>query len=217
MQNLQLLVLLFCFLMHEIVTFTVFKHPHGFKHCLRSSSLSRSGSKSSSEGLHGDDFVYMPMIQGSPDEPFPRIIAIAGVYPGVTYEQIMAPEESPYAEAGQFQYVFSDPDASQLGTIALPGSDVVTRSLDPVIIIAKNSVLNVECTEDVEILVMCDRGDKDFKARKFFVFKNPDNSIDIRYYNKKPADVEIVGRVDLCAMPFVKGSQKDPSGFLEDE
>ena len=72
-------------------------------------------------GMHGEEFHYMPVIKGSRDEHYPRILPIAGVYPGITIEEVMAPSAIPLQDPGSWTYSFPDPDEPNLGTIAVPG------------------------------------------------------------------------------------------------
>jgi hypothetical protein len=109
--------------------------------------------------LDGQNFKYLPIHKGSDEEHFPRIMPIAGVYPSITYEQLMAPRSSEASDPGQWAYEFTDPDGPQIGTVALPGSDTITNCIDPVVVISKNTDLGVTVIEEVEMIVVVDRGD----------------------------------------------------------
>lgn len=111
----------------------------------RGNRLNRVSSLAMKYGGHNENFKFLPMIRfdslisfyteyaylstyfiisGTEDEHFPRIIHIAGVFPNLTPEQLLAPISSPAAPAGSWTYEFADPDGPQLGTVALPGSKV---------------------------------------------------------------------------------------------
>jgi hypothetical protein len=45
-------------------------------------------------GGHGVDFKYLPVHQAKPSENFPRIVQIAGIYPGIKPEELFAPPPS---------------------------------------------------------------------------------------------------------------------------
>lgn len=76
-----------------------------------------------------------------------------GVYPDVSVEQILAPKTTPAPTQGQWAYEFTDPDGSQLGTVALPGSDLLALAVDPVILISKSTDLNILVKEETESLL----------------------------------------------------------------
>jgi hypothetical protein len=168
-------------------------------------------------GKHGSNFKYLPILQGDPDEPFPRIIHIAGIYPHLTVEQLFAPVSPQGASAGAWSYDFGDPDGPQLGSVALPGSGVITACIDPVVVIAKNSDLGVAAVEEVEMIVVIDRGDRDFVTGKFYIFLTPEQTLDIRWMETLEEGYTVLGRVALCAMPFTESMRPKATGFLEDE
>jgi hypothetical protein len=104
-------------------------------------------------GGHADNFKYLPISTAQYDEFYPRILPIAGVYPDVTVDQLMSPKSTPAAAVGMWTYEFTDPAGSQLGTVALPGSDVLSEAVDPVVLIAKNTDLNIQILDETEILI----------------------------------------------------------------
>ena len=169
-------------------------------------------------GTHGQNFKYLPVIRGSMDDHFPRIIPIAGTFPGISIEQVLAPYSSPGAPPGQWTYEFTDPDGSQLGTVALPGSPLITDAIDPVVLVTKNTILNVQCKEEVEMLVVVDRGDTQFFSGEFFLFHDPrSQQLTIEWFDKRPAHLQIVGLIVQCALPMTETMWPVKTGFLEDD
>lgn len=170
-------------------------------------------------GGHGQNFHYLPVHRGSLEEHFPRIIPIAGVFPGITTEQLNAPYSSPAAPVGQWVYEFTDPEGPQLGTIALPGSTVMTDAVDPVALITNNTILGISCIEDVEMIAVVDRGEKDFYSGDFFLFKDMNtNEFFIQWYEKLPPNhIEILGKIIQCAIPLTEKMKPVETGFLEDD
>jgi len=75
------------------------------------------------------------------------------VYPGLTAEELLAPTSFDSAGYGRWTYDFSDPEGPQLGTVALPGSELVHGCIDPVIVIANTLSLGVDLQEDEEVEV----------------------------------------------------------------
>lgn len=166
-------------------------------------------------GLHGDQFKYLPILQGKYNEFFPRIVPIAGVFPGVTYEQLMAPTPNEYAPPGTWVYDFPDPDAPQLGTVAFPGNLRVAEAFDPVALISTNTALNIPCVEEVEVVLLVDRGDKRFKSDQFFLFRDPHGEMIIRWMEKLDPNYEILGRIEVCMMPWTEAMGKPATGWEE--
>jgi hypothetical protein len=168
-------------------------------------------------GGHAQNFKYLPIIQGSEDNHFPRIIKIAGIYPHLSPEDLLAPTSNPAAPIGSWAYDFSEADGPQLGTVALPGSEVITDCLDPVVVISKSTDLGVNLVDEVEMLVVIDRLDTEFKTDKFYIFKTPSNKLIIQWADIVQPGYEILGKVILCTAPFSKSMKAVKSGFLEDD
>ena len=169
-------------------------------------------------GGHGDGFKYIPIHQAKQLENFPRIVPIAGVYPELTPQDLMTPSPGLPFRKGTWSYDFSTPDGTQLGTVALPPSDIMTACIDPVAIISTNVALGItNVPVDVEVVVVIDRGNKVFKSNVFFAFKSPQNEIVIRWSDKMPPGHEVLGKVVICMSPWVEGMRQKSSGFLEDD
>lgn len=170
-----------------------------------------------SGGKHGAGFKFLPVVRGSPEEHLPRIIHIAGFYPNLSVEQVLAPTSPPQPEPGTWNYDFPDPDGPQLGTVAVPGSDVITDCIDPVALIALNTDLGIAYSEEVECVVVIDRGDRVFTPDKFFLFETPDGSLSIEWMKKHDPAYNIIGRVELTMMPWAKSMTPKATGFLEED
>ena len=57
--------------------------------------------QSAENGLHGDGSNFMPLVQLQSEDIAPRIVQIAGIYPGITADEFMAPQSSPVAPLGE--------------------------------------------------------------------------------------------------------------------
>ncbi|CAM9606364.1 unnamed protein product, partial [Phaeothamnion confervicola] len=136
-----------------------------------------SATVTTQEGLHGTGSRYMPIVQIKSSQEYPRTVAVAGVYPGLTPDEFLTPQSSEPAELGKWQYDFTDPDGPQMGTVALPGSAQLNSLDDPVIVVARNDVLGIELPKgDVSTLVVADRADTEFEMGKFFVWQTPEGA-----------------------------------------
>ena len=131
---------------------------------------------------------------------------------------------TPPSELGQWAYDFSDPDGPQLGTVAIPGCNIVATCEDPAVIIGEHFALGVplpdSLTEPVDLLLLVDRAKKGFAERKFHVVNVPGEGVVIRGFETRaeiPEGSEILGRVDFCLVPWLPCMQKKKSGFAEDE
>mmetsp|Transcript_5515 Transcript_5515/g.7998 ORF Transcript_5515/g.7998 Transcript_5515/m.7998 type:complete len:214 (+) Transcript_5515:136-777(+) len=190
-------------------------------------SISRSQHQSSAlqmaGSLHGENSCFLPLDQMDQDYYAPRIIQIAGAYPGIKKEEILAVSSEPSPDPGQWIYDFSDPDGPQLGTVAIPGSQTVHYTEDPIVIIAEHPSLGIELPpalkDAVDLIVMVDRA-KGFGERKFLVIDDPVNGVTIGAYATQqdlPEGSEILGQVVLTMIPWLPAMKKTKSGFMEED
>lgn len=178
-----------------------------------------------SEGsLHGENSCFLPVKQLDQDYYAPRIIQIAGMYPGITKEEYEAVSSEPNAEIGQWTYDFSDPDGPQVGTVAIEGSNKIAACEDPVAIIAGHLSLKVPMpsvlVDPVDLVVIVDRARKTFAERKFLVTEAPGDGLSIGAYESKadlPAGVNILGQVELVQIPWLPCMKPTKSGFMEED
>ena len=176
-----------------------------------------SSSLSMKSGQHGQGFKFLPLERGGKKYHFPRIVQIAGVYPDLSPEDLMAPSSTPAPPMGQWVYDFSDPSGPQMGTVALPGSILLTNCADPVIVITTNLHLGVSFPEEVEMLVCIDRGDRDHVSDNFFAFRTPENRVLIQWSDKIEPGYDILGKVAVCVAPFLPSMEKPKTGFEEED
>lgn len=187
-------------------------------HMPKTFSIKRIGlSMTASMGRHGENFKYLPILRGSPSNHFPRIVYIAGVYPELSPEDLLTPVSPPAAKPGQWTYDFADPHGHQLGSVAIPGSDIVTDCVDPIAVIAMAEDLGLSYSEPAECVVLIDRADRDFSPEKFYIFLTPENTLSIGWQARLQPGYEIMGRVIICNVPFLDSMQPPKSGFLEDD
>jgi len=186
-------------------------------------SVSPSNSVSGGN-LHGQNACFLPLEQLDQDYEAPRIVQIAGSYPGLTREEFFAVTSEPPPEAGQWSYDFSDPDGPQMGTVAVRGTEITATAIDPVVIISEHFSLGVplpeELKEAVDLLVMVDRAKNKYKDRKFLVLDLPGEGVVIRAYATKaemPAGADILGQVVFCQIPWLPCMKSTRSGFMEEE
>lgn len=171
---------------------------------------------------HGQDACFLPIKQLEQDYFAPRIIQIAGGYPGLSKEDFMAVSSEPSPEPGQWTYDFSDPDGPQLGTVALEGSQIVHDVQDPVVIIAEHFSIGIQLpkaiTEPVDLIVLVDRANKGYAERKFLVVNVPGEGVVIGGFptkNDLPQGAEILGRVELVQVPWLPSMAPTKTGFME--
>lgn len=173
--------------------------------------------------LHGENSCFMPLKQLDQDYFAPRIVQIAGSYPGLTKEEFYAVKSEPPPEPGQWTYDFSDRDGPQLGTVAIEGSNVVAVCEDPVVIIAEHTSLSIPLPDaiqdSVDIVVLVDRSSNRFAERKFLVVYHNGKLIIRAFETKKnmPSNCEILGRVVLAQIPWLPCMKPTKSGFLESD
>jgi len=156
------------------------------------------------------------MIKASSDEHYPRIIQIAGMFPDLSAEDLMAPSSTPAAPKGSWTYDFSDPSGPQMAVVAIPGSQVITDCIDPVVMITTNTALGLNKIDlEMEMMVVVDRGDTYFSPDNFYVFKTPENRLTVEWCQELQPGYEILGKVIVCTVPYLQSSTPK-SGFAED-
>ena len=175
---------------------------------------------------HGQGSCFLPLLQNDEEYIAPRIVQIAGAYPGVTTQEFLATTSEPPADLGQWTYDFTDPDGPQLGTIALPGMSSVYETEDPVVLIGEHTVLGVtlppEIVDPVDLIVLCDRSRNRFAERKFLVLEVESNPgvVHIGAFNTKdemPTPSRILGHVTMVQIPWLPSMKKKKSGFMEED
>jgi len=195
-----------------------------------SSRLSASTPISMSSGsLHGQNACFLPLKQLDMDYYAPRIVQIAGAYPGLTKSEFESVTSEPPPDLGQWSYDFSDPDGPQVGTVAIDGSEVVHSCGDPVAVVAEHPSLGVSLPEDiaepVDLIVLVDRSKRgQFKERKFMVVGGSGDSsseeLQIAAYASKqemPEGSEILGHVVLVQIPWLPSMAPTKTGFMEED
>jgi Rubisco Assembly chaperone C-terminal domain len=177
-----------------------------------------------SGNLHGQGACFLPLKQLPSDYYAPRIIQIAGAYPGLSRADYESVQSEPPADTGQWSYDFSDPDGPQLGTMALDGSNLVASCQDPVIIIASHRSIGVdlpkEVVDDVDLVLLVDRAKRAFGERKFLVLDSPSTGLVIAAYATKaelPDNAQILGQVELAQIPWLPCMQPSRTGFMEED
>lgn len=140
----------------------------------------------------------------------------------MTAQEFNAVTSEEAAEPGQWTYDFSDPEGPQMGTVALPGSNVVASCQDPVVIIAEHDSIGVSLpsaiTESVDLIVLVDRALQYFAERRFLVLDTKDEGIQIAAFESKadlPAGSQILGHVVLVQIPWLSCMKPTKSGFME--
>mmetsp|Transcript_28887 Transcript_28887/g.35133 ORF Transcript_28887/g.35133 Transcript_28887/m.35133 type:complete len:231 (+) Transcript_28887:110-802(+) len=171
---------------------------------------------------HGENSCFLPLVQLDQDFYAPRIVQIAGTYPGLTVEEFEAVTSEPAPAAGQWTYDFSDPDGPQMGTVALEGSKTVSECEDPVVIIAEHFAMGVvlpaELVDPVDLVVLVDRAERAYDDRAFLVVDRPGEGLKIEAYNSKnelPEGCRILGRVILVNIPWLPAMTPTKTGFAE--
>lgn len=167
--------------------------------------------------MHGTGSRFLSISQLKGDELMPRIIQIAGIYPGITAQELMAPSSTEAPGYGRWQYDFSDPEGPQMGTVAYPPSPLVHACLDPVVVIANNDALGIDLKgdHDIEAMVLIDRADRYFEPTKFYAFAAPDGNVVIRWFDQVPEGWALLGKVHYVTLPYTEKSGTFKSGWME--
>jgi hypothetical protein len=89
-------------------------------------------------------------------------MAIAGVYPGLTAEDLLAPDPLPFAEPGRWNYHRLTSEGVPGGFVALPGSELILARPNTVAVVASSTSLGVGLGDgyEHECLALIDRSDE---------------------------------------------------------
>eukprot|EP00529_Nitzschia_sp_RCC80_P032627 CAMPEP_0113474046 /NCGR_PEP_ID=MMETSP0014_2-20120614/18372_1 /TAXON_ID=2857 /ORGANISM="Nitzschia sp." /LENGTH=232 /DNA_ID=CAMNT_0000366861 /DNA_START=85 /DNA_END=783 /DNA_ORIENTATION=- /assembly_acc=CAM_ASM_000159 len=193
-------------------------------HLSRVEPLSSTAQQGNKGSVHGQNSCFLPLKQLDQDYLAPRIVQIAGAYPGLSTSEFYAVQSEASPEPGQWTYDFSDPDGPQLGTVAIEGSGPVASCEDPVAIIAEHPSLGVPMpdviTDPVDLIVLVDRAQTTYVERKFLVLTVPEmgDELLIGAYPTKadlPQGAEIRGHVVYTQIPWLPSMKPTKSGFME--
>eukprot|EP01040_Poterioochromonas_malhamensis_P002487 gene2487-2644_t len=166
-------------------------------------------------GFHGQDFHYLPIYSPEDEVQYPRILHIAGIYPNLTPHELMMPQSPPPAQPGYWMYDFPDPNGIHLGIVALPGSENLSKCIDPIAVISKTTDLGIKMHGEEEVVIVIDRGQRKFSTSDFFAVSTEKDKIQIAWITEQELEkTEILGKVVLCALPK---SPRKVSSFLEEE
>lgn len=140
------------------------------------------------EGLHATGYRFMP-VSTLPDGPPVMIFAIAGAYPGLTAEQLQAPDPLPYPEEGKWNYHRLISDAILGGFVALPGAPPIMPHPNTVAVVCSSSSLGLETADgqEHEVVALINRSDKavgnpsEFDSQVFYALADESGSVHIRW------------------------------------
>ena len=178
------------------------------------------GTDSRPDGAHGTGFRFMPLETMS-KEPAPALLCIAGAYPGLTADQLLAPTPLPFAPRGQWNYHVLSGASSNFGFVALPGTTLLERAPNTVAVVCSSGSLGVEFPDNSEreVLALIDRDDAAvddpfaFDDRDFYAFADESGLVHIRWADAVPAGWRVLGRLIYSQMPMVKTGSS--GGFAE--
>lgn len=166
-------------------------------------------------GLHGTNFKFMPVVQNRQDEYFPRMVQVAGVYPGVTRDDFFAPRSSETPTPNMWSYFFPDPDEPQIGIVAIAGGEVIERAIDPIVLVTNTEALGIRNSRGVEVLAVIDRGNVDVISKDFYAFSDEEGNVLIGSTDEPT--LEVIGKLILVILPFQENQFEKRSGFLEED
>lgn len=174
-------------------------------------------------GGHKDDFHFLPIISVSGTDHFPRILHIAGVYPGITKQELFSCPTPRPTRPEQFTFEFPTPHSAKSGIIAIPGSNLMTNCREPVAVVSTCKALEIEASEDLEVVVIVDRGETSFTSSDHFYLAlnrselDHDSPLRILWLDKSEiSQYEIVGKVVLCLLPC-NPNEDLTSSFMEED
>mmetsp|Transcript_16487 Transcript_16487/g.49655 ORF Transcript_16487/g.49655 Transcript_16487/m.49655 type:complete len:225 (+) Transcript_16487:132-806(+) len=177
---------------------------------------------SAEAGLHGSQSCFLPVDQMDSSVMWPRILRIAGMYPGVQSGDVAAVPATPPAPAiGEWLYDFPDAHGSEFGVVAVPGSDILHAAEDPVAMIADSASLGL-LIEPQECLVVIDRAETDYDDRQFFAYADANAVVHVRRLDggsaySPPAGWAALGRVILVKLKYDPKTMAKKGTWMEED
>lgn len=173
------------------------------------------------EGSHSTGYHFMPLATCAKDSS-PVVLCIAGAYPGMTAEQLLAPNPLPFAPPGRWNYHVLTGDAAPGGFVALPGSQLLDDHPNAVAVVCTGVSLGLSFSDgnDHEVIAIIDRSDiatvdrAGFSSKDFYALADADGAVHIRWIQDLPAGWRVLGRLLYTQMPYV-GRPGGTSGFAE--
>mmetsp|Transcript_27069 Transcript_27069/g.81168 ORF Transcript_27069/g.81168 Transcript_27069/m.81168 type:complete len:216 (+) Transcript_27069:223-870(+) len=172
-------------------------------------------------GLHGSQSCFLPLDQMDANVMWPRILRVAGAYPGIKAAEIAAtPAAPPAPENGFWTYDFPDAHGAEFGVVAMPGNDLVNYAADPIALVASSTSLGLLIPE-TEVLVVIDRGETYYDARKFFAYAYGEDvylrRMDGGYGDDAPEGWRVLGRVVLVKLPYDPATMHKTGTWMEED
>jgi hypothetical protein len=154
---------------------------------------------------------------------WPRIIRVAGVYPGITAAEVAAVPSSPPPpeQDGIWQFDFPDAHGAEYGVVAMYGSEMLSGALDPIAIVASSLSLGL-LVDEVECVCIIDRMEINFSDREFFCYADVNGNTSIRrmdggYGDQAPEGWTILGRVVVVTLPWNPESMAKKGTWMEED
>ena len=168
------------------------------------------------DGAHGTGFRFMPMSSMNRDDS-PVLLCLAGAYPGITADQLMAPSPLPFAPKGKWTYHRLTGDAAPTGFVVLPGSVLLETHPNTVGIVCTSTSLGLELADgqEHEVIALIDRSPvEELDNMCFYAFADPSGAVSIRWMQALPEGWRMLGRLIYTQLPFVPKPGGE-SGFAE--
>lgn len=172
------------------------------------------------EGSHSTGFRFLPTNSMGRDSS-PALLCIAGMYPGLSAEDVTRPEALPIPPQGKWNYyVLTGETCSNFVTV--PGSELLDSHPDTVAVVASSTSVGLDLPDgqEHEVLAMVDRSDPAindpnwFDEKAFYVWEDDAGTVHIRWHDAVPSGWRILGRVLYVQMPSVKNPKRG-RGFAE--
>mmetsp|Transcript_11849 Transcript_11849/g.36595 ORF Transcript_11849/g.36595 Transcript_11849/m.36595 type:complete len:152 (+) Transcript_11849:1352-1807(+) len=144
------------------------------------------------------------------------------MYPGLTAEELLAPQPLPFAEPGRWNYHRLTPEGQPGGFVALPGSDLVLARPNTVAVVCSSTSLGVGIADgqEHECIALIDRSDEavedpaELDPRQFYALADDAGKVHIRWVESLPSGWRVLGRLLYTQLPNVKAG-KSQGGFAE--
>jgi hypothetical protein len=174
------------------------------------------------EGSHGTGFRFMPL-STMPKDSAPALVCLAGMFPGLTADDLLRPYPLPVAPNGRWNYHVLNAEASASGFVALPGHWLLDTNPNTVGVVCTGKVLGLEFPDgkDHEVIALINRSDPAteslgaFDPNKFYAFADESGAVHIRWMDAVPEGWRVLGRLLYTQMPMIRKPGASDEGFAE--
>ncbi|KAA8496715.1 hypothetical protein FVE85_0444 [Porphyridium purpureum] len=163
---------------------------------------------------HGEKGRFAPLTRIDDPDFMPRMAPVLGWIQDLSPEDVIAAPKLNRVDVGS---VWNGVEISgnKFQLMTLPAEDqAITAVLNPVVILAKNTELNIPINPACEVVVVVERARTEFAPGVFFVW-DVRGTVQFGYFDEMPAEAKCLGEVIRVLFHIKNNKKATSSGFAE--